>query len=87
MNLYESNQWLNENYNKVIYPNVKLTNSDYQSVNAYRSGVNTIYLDQISQWLNKGTTNIDQKEWDDYVAAMKKAGTDAITSTIQKYIK
>ena len=87
MNLYESNQWLNENYNKVIYPNVKLTNSDYQSVNAYRSGVNTIYLDQISQWLNKGTTKIDQKEWDDYVAAMKKAGTDAITSTIQKYIK
>ena len=56
-------------------------------MNAYRSGVNTIYLDQISQWLNKGTTKIDQKEWDDYVAAMKKAGTDAITSTIQKYIK
>ncbi|MCM1130434.1 MAG: hypothetical protein NC310_00875 [Roseburia sp.] len=87
MNLYESNNYLNLNYNKLIYPNIKLTNADYQSVNAYRSGVNTVYLEQVSQWLNKGSTTISQSEWDSYVAAMKKAGTDAITTTIQKYVK
>ncbi|MDE7095674.1 MAG: hypothetical protein K2O23_04215 [Anaeroplasmataceae bacterium] len=87
MKLYEDEKYLNLDYNKLIYPNIKLSNADYQSVNAYRSGVNTVYLDQVSQWLNKGATNIAQGEWDAFVAAMEKAGTKAITTTLQKYVK
>ncbi len=92
MSLYQDSKnadgtpYLNVNYNKLIYPNIKLTNEDYQKVNTSRSGVNNVYLEQINKWL-KGTQQINDQTWDAYVSAMQKAGTDTITSTIQKYVK
>ncbi len=35
----------------------------------------------------KGTQQINNTTWAAYVAAMEKAGTTVITSTIQKYVK
>lgn len=87
MKMYEEKGYLNLSYNELIYPNVKLSNSDYQTINASRSAVTTVYLDQISKWLNAGTTNISADAWSSFVNAMKKVGTDVITSTIQKYVK
>ena len=70
----------------MIYPNIKLSNEDYQKVNTSRSAVNTVYFDQINKWM-KGTQQINDTTWAAYVAAMEKAGTTVITSTIQKYVK
>lgn len=92
MSLYQDSKnadgtpYLNVNYNKLIYPNIKLTNEDYQKVNTSRSGVNNVYFEQINKWL-KGTQQINDSTWNAYVTAMEKAGTNIITSTIQKYVK
>ena len=92
MSLYQDSKnsdnspYLNVKYNKLIYPNIKLSNEDYQKVNTSRSAVNTVYFDQINKWM-KGTQQINNTTWAAYVAAMEKAGTTVITSTIQKYVK
>lgn len=86
MEMYESNKYLNLKYNDLIYPNVKLSNADYQTINAARTAVKKVYNDQIAAWLKKGT-KVNDSDWNSFVAAMKKAGTDTIVSTLQKYVK
>lgn len=92
MSLYQDSKnadnspYLNVDYNKLIYPNIKLSNEDYQKVNTSRSGVNNVYFDQINKWM-KGTQQINVSTWNAYVSAMEKAGTTTITSTLQKYVK
>lgn len=92
MSLYQDSKnadnspYLNVDYNKLIYPNIKLSNEDYQKVNTSRSGVNNVYFDQINKWM-KGTQQINDSTWNAYVSAMEKAGTTTITSTLQKYVK
>ncbi len=87
MNMYESNQYINLKYNDLIYPNIKLSNADYQEINASRSAVNQVYLDQISQWLKGGPNSVTDSSWSSFVTKMKQAGTDKIVATLQNYIK
>lgn len=85
MEMYESKNYLNLKYNELIYPNIKLSNADYQTINAARTAIKKVYTDQVSKWLKAGST-INDADWNSFVAAMKKAGTDTIVSTIQKYV-
>ncbi len=84
MDLYAP--YLNQHYNDLIYPNIKLSNEDYQAVNMARSTVNNAYTEQINKWL-KGTEAINDTTWANYVAKMKKSGVDTIVSIMQKYVK
>ncbi|MBD5390455.1 hypothetical protein HDR67_00365 [bacterium] len=86
MEMYENNKYLNLKYNDLIYPNVKLSNADYQTVNAARTAVKKVYDDQVAKWLKAGT-KVSDSDWNSFVAAMKRAGTDTIVSILQKYVK
>ncbi|MDE5547217.1 MAG: hypothetical protein K2I88_07110, partial [Anaeroplasmataceae bacterium] len=69
-----------------IYPNIKLSNADYQTINAARTAVKKVYNDQVAKWLKAGTA-VSDKDWNAFVAAMEKAGTKTIVATLQKYVK
>lgn len=84
MDLYEP--YLNMSYNDLIFPNIKLTNEDYQSVNTARSSTNNRFVEQVNKWL-RGTEAINDTTWKKFVSDMKAAGADVITSTLEKYVK
>lgn len=78
--------YLNLTYNDLIFPNVKPSKDDYQSINTARSAIYNVFTEQINKWL-KGTEAINDSSWNKYVENMKRAGTDNVVATLQKYVK
>lgn len=65
--------YLNTHYNDLIYPNAKLSKEDYKTVNTAKSAIQTVYDQQIAQWLNAGQP-ISDASW------------NAFKSDIQSYV-
>lgn len=72
-------------YNRLIFPNIKLTKDDYAIVNSARNQVINVYNEQINDWL-KGTDKINDTTWNEFVEKMNDSGVKTIVDTIQKYV-
>ncbi len=74
--------YLNTGYNSLIYPNIKLDSSTYNSVNSCRSAIQTLYVTYIAKWLSTGSS-ISDAEWQAWVEAVNRAGAQTVITAIQ----
>lgn len=77
--------YLNLDYNDLIFPNIKPSKADYQSINTARSSINVVFVQQVNSWM-KGTEAINDTTWNNYLNRMAQAGTNTVISTLQKYV-
>lgn len=77
--------YLNTGYNDLIYPNAKLSSSDYNTVNTAKSAIAELLEQNIASWLRRGTS-IGDSEWSEFVASLEKAGANNVVSILQATI-
>ena len=71
------NPVLDRNYNKLIYPNIKLNNEDYKAVNTARSMIKIQYEDYVNKFM-KGTLPVNDANFAKFKEALVKAGVNTV---------
>ena len=88
MAMYENNEYLNLDYDELIYPNIKLTANEYKTVNAARTQITYEMNQQLYQWIiNKQAVNgISSTDWQEFVQLLKTSGYENIINIYQGYV-
>jgi len=88
MAMYEDNNYLDLNYDRLIYPNIKLSESEYRTINSARTQITYEMEQQLFQWIiNKQAANgISNSDWEKFVALLNQSGVQNIITIYQSHI-
>ncbi len=78
---------LNPNYNDLIYPNIKMSQADYETVLGYKNSIEYNYDIWMSDFL-KGNKILNDSTWTEFCKVLNtNSGAQAACGIYQKYVK
>jgi putative aldouronate transport system substrate-binding protein len=88
MKMYRDEAYLDLNYTKLIYPNIKLSKEEYAQVNAARTQIDNELKQHIFQWVVNGTAanGISESDWNTFVKLMKQSGSETVVTIYQDHV-
>ena len=80
-------QYLNDSYNDLIYPNIKMSQADYETVLGYKNSIEYQYNIWISDFL-KGNKSLNETTWNDFCKVLNQdSGATKACEIYKKYVK
>ena len=80
-------EYLNPNYNDLIYPNIKMSQADYEKVLGYKNQIDYQYDQWISDFL-KGNKTLNDSTWAEFCNVLNtNSGATKACEIYQNYVK
>lgn len=88
MTLYTEGGYLNQKHTDLMYPNIKLTREEYQTVNAARTQIDNELNRYLYDWIVRQTAadGINQQQWQAFTTLLNQSGANQIRTIYQRHV-